>query len=303
MALGLCWAGSARAARQRLAVVYPEVAEPYRTAFQAIVQGLQEQLGSELQLHRVAGDTQAASLGESLRTQADLALVIALGRQGIKLAQSLPAEVAVLGSGVVLPPTPLNRPMQIVSLAPDPEALFMRLKKLAPAVRRVHMVYDPQHNAWLQRAASQAAKEQQLALLSSEAGELVAATRFYQGFIDRADPQQDALWLPQDPSNVQDSVVLPLLLRGAWDRRLLIFSSNLNHVRNGLLFALYPDNQALGRQLGRLSADLLGQPARASQVLPTRALRAALNLKTADHLDLRLSQKQLDEFQLFFPEP
>lgn len=108
------------------------------------------------------------------------------------------------------------------------------------------------------------------------------------------------MWLPHDSTTVQDSAILPLVLRNAWDKNVVLFSSTLSHVEKGVLFALYPDNQDVGRALATAARARLSGPQK-EQILPLRELQAALNTSTASHLGISLAQRR-QQFDLLFPE-
>jgi putative tryptophan/tyrosine transport system substrate-binding protein len=120
----------------------------------------------------------------------------------------------------------------------------------------------------------------------------------YQQIVTNTDTKTEALWLPQDSTTVQDSVVLPLVLRSAWSNNLTVFSSTLGHVRQGALFSLFPDLLEYGRRLGQMALQTNMLPG----VYPVKELQAAINVSTASHLRLNLSNTQLQEYQMNFPE-
>jgi putative ABC transport system substrate-binding protein len=65
------------------------------------------------------------------------------------------------------------------------------------------------------------------------------------------------------------------------------------HVKKGVLFALYPDNTGLGRELAALA--LAPEPGRTG-LAPLRAVRVAFNTRTAGHIGLivNVEQHQID---------
>jgi len=91
--------------------------------------------------------------------------------------------------------------------------------------------------------------------------------------------------------------VLQMVLRAAWDRNLVVFSSNPSHVPKGALFALFPDNQAMGRHLGVVIA---GRNGHSPALAPLEQLNTAINIRTADHLGLGLSAADA-RFDMVFP--
>lgn len=285
-----------------VAVLYPELAEPYRSVLQAIIGGIDERVPGGAVRVPLAPQSTAADLVSDLRRR-DARVVVTLGRQGLRVARGLDRQFGVVASGV-LAVTPADAEgLGVLSLAPDPGMLFARLRVLMPQVRRVRVVHDPSQNAWLIRLAREAARTQGLELVVVEATDLRAALRAYTDLLPQMNPQQEALWLPQDSVTVDEDTVMPLVLREAWERNLHVFSSNVAHVRRGVLFALYPDNRALGRVLGDWARGYLqGGPLPPPGVQPLGELLLAVNTRTARHLGVSLAATQL-KFNTVFPEP
>jgi putative ABC transport system substrate-binding protein len=173
-----------------------------------------------------------------------------------------------------------------------------------PGARRIHMVYDPKQNAWLARVALEAAQSQDLELVVYPAADLRTAMQYYQKILTTINPKRDALWLPQDSTTVDDASVLPLALESAWSRSFVVFSSSLSHVSRGALFALYPDNFDMGRDLAGAALERIdAKPQENHTVTPLRAVRWTVNLRTASHLGLRLSTEQERRVNMAFPQP
>jgi len=288
-------------AGDRLAVIYPEIGEPFRAVFAKILEGIDERAQQRVPRIAVAADADALALASELRRR-ELKVVIALGRAGLRVAVALDPAIEVVAGGVISPNEADARAATLLSLAPDPLLLMQRLKSLQPGVKRVTVVYSPRHSAWLMRHAQPAARQLGLELRALEVDELKSALRQYQDFFAQAAPQ-DALWLPQDPLTVDESAVLPLVLQECWNRNLALFSSNLGHVRRGALFSLYPNNLELGRSLASSALAQLARQAGAPRgAQPLRDVHAALNTRTASHLGLDLSPQVQRSFELLLPE-
>jgi len=285
----------------RLAVIYPEIGEPFRAVFARILEGIDERAQQRVPRIAVAADADALALASELRRR-ELKVVIALGRAGLRVATALDPAIEVVAGGVISPNEADARAATLLSLAPDPLLLMQRLKSLQPGVKRVTVVYSSRHSAWLMRHAQPAARQLGLELRALEVDELKSALRQYQDFFAQAAPQ-DALWLPQDPLTVDESAVLPLVLQECWNRNLALFSSNLGHVRRGALFSLYPNNLELGRSLASSALAQLARQAGAPRgAQPLRDVHAALNTRTASHLGLDLSPQVQRSFELLLPE-
>lgn len=282
-----------------IAVIYPEMAEPYRSVFAQIINGIEDKARGRVSNIAVGPNVNIEEINDSLRRQ-DARVVIALGRQGLKVASALDRGIGVVVGGVLTAPQGEGRDLQVNSLSPDPALLFSRLKKMRPGIRRIFTVYDPRQNTWMIRLAHNAARSLGLELATYEAQDLRTAMMAYQEILASADGARDALWLPQDSTTVEDGSVLPLVLKESWNRNLAVFSSSFGHVRRGVLFSLYPDNVELGRQLAGSALGMLSSGATGGGILPLREVLMAVNLRTAKHLEIDVGDPQ--KFDMVFPE-
>ncbi|WP_255365427.1 ABC transporter substrate-binding protein [Collimonas sp. OK242] len=285
-----------------IAVIYPDIGEPYRSIFAKIIEGIQEQAKVQISTYPVGPNTNTADLNAQL-TRGGVKVVIALGRQGLKAASGLERDIAVVVGGVLAVPESESHNLTGISLTPDPALLFALLKRLLPGIKRVTVVYDPQHNDWLIKLAREAAKAQGLELVAREAHDLASAAHLYEAAFAAADGRQDAIWLPQDATTVDEDTILPLVLRESWSRGVPVFSSSFLHVRKGAMFALYPNNLGLGRDLASSALATLAGESRKRGVSPLREVLTAVNLRTASHIGLNLDYQQQRSFDFVFPEP
>lgn len=282
-----------------IAVLYPEIAEPYRSVFAQIIAGIEDKAKGRVANFALGPNVDMGELNNSLRRQ-DTKVVIALGRQGMKVASALDRDIGVVVGGVLTSPQIETRDLRVNSLSPDPALLFSRLKGMMPGARRIFTVYDPRQNAWMMRLAREAARNLGLELVAREAQDLRSAMRAYQEILATADGARDALWLPQDSTTVEDSSVLPLVLQESWQRNLAVFSSSFGHVKRGVLFSLYPDNVELGRQLAGSALGMLASSENGTGIFPLREVLMAVNLRTAKHLEIDVSPHR--KFDMVFPE-
>lgn len=285
-----------------IAVIYPDLGEPFRSVFNQIIEGIEAQANMRVNTHPVGPNSNAAELNGQLKRNGTR-VVIALGRQGVKIASGLERDIAVVVGGVLSVPEAESRNLTGISLTPDPALLFAFLKKLLPGVKRVTVIYDPQNNAWLLRLAQAAAKAQGLELVAHEAPDLASAARLYEAAFAAADSRLDAIWLPHDATTVDEATILPLALKESWNRGVPIFSSSFLHVRKGALFALYPNNSELGRDLAISALGILAGEPRKRGVSPLREVFTAVNLRSASHIGLNIDYQQQRSFNFIFPEP
>lgn len=300
LAAGACLgtaSAAADGAARPIAVVYPDLGEPYRSIFASIVDGVQDQAKGRVVALPLSPTASPQDVAGELRRR-DIQSVVALGRNGLRVAASLDRSVGVVVGGVLSVPAAEAKDFTVHSLAPDPGLLLAKLKSLVGGARRVIVVYDPGQNDWLIRLARAAAKAQGFELQAYEASDLKTAVRLYREALAGADPKTDVLWLPQDSTTVDESVVVPLVLEQAWSRGMAVFSSSVSHVKRGALFSLYPDNLELGRTL---AAEAMGRGA-ARGVTPLTEVLLALNTRTASHLGISVDRRQ-ERVAVVFPEP
>ncbi len=287
-------------AQGNIVVIYPDIGEPYRSVFSQIIDGIAEKTQGRATHIAVGSNVNMGELNNALHRQ-DARVVIALGRQGVRAVAGLDSRIGVVVGGIVSAPENEVRDYQVNSLAPDPALLFARLKHMRPGIKRIFTVYDPRQNAWMMRFAKEAARAQGLELVAREALDLRSAMQAYQEILSSADGNQDALWLPQDSTTVEDGSVLPLVLKESWERNLVVFSSSFAHVKRGVLFSLYPNNIELGRHLADSALGYLNSGGNKNAgMYPLREVLMAVNLRTARHLDINTSRQQ--GFDIAFPE-
>lgn len=282
-----------------IAVVYPDLDEPYRSVFTRIIRGIEDRAQVKVASHPLRPGFDAAALSRQLK-QADTRVVIALGHSGLKAAAGLDRDINVVAGGLVAAPDDEDRCAQVLSLAPDPALLFARLRGLSPGTRRIFTAYDPRQNDWLLQRAREAARSQGLELVAREASDPEAARNLYREFFAMAG-SGDAVWLPQDSVVAEESAALPLILEEAWRLRIPVFSSSLAHVKRGALFALYPNSAEIGRNLAASALRVAaGNPA-SPGVQPLRDVMIAVNIRTASHLGLNLPPCPEQAYDLVFP--
>lgn len=283
-----------------IAVLYPNVEEPFRSAFVAMIRGIEERTKLKVRSYPVDPRSDNAELNATLK-RAGTRVVIALGRQGLNATAALDRDISVLVGGVLLLSDADN--LTGISLTPDPAILFARLRTLLPEMKRVIVVYNPQKSEWLIKLAREAARTQGLELQAHVAADLAQAAQLYPQLFAGADARHDALWLPHDSTTVEEGTILPMVLRESWNSGVPLFSSNVLHVKKGALFAMVPNNVELGHTLASSALGLMSGETRRRSVVPARELQTAINLRTASHMGLNLGYEQQRSFDFVYPQP
>jgi putative ABC transport system substrate-binding protein len=282
-------------AAEKTFVIYPELSGAYQNIFQSIIKGISENENSSVELYPLSDDDQLETIDQALRNS-DSSGIISLGIKGHRVAKQLNTDLPLVAGALSLIPNGISG----VSLAADPQIMFEKLKTLHPDTRRVFVVYSDRYSGWLIPLAQAAARQNDLQLVAYPAADLREAMHHYRHLLEKSQDGKDAIWLPLDRITVNEDVILPLLLKSAWDKDLLLMSNKPGHAKRGVLFAMYPDNYGLGQQLAELLQMQKKNPDR-SLVLPLEKLNMAINLRTASHLGLTFNRKQRDQFTLTFP--
>ena len=287
-----------------IVVLYPELEEPYRGVFSTIIEGIQEQSTVGVRLLSISDSPDIPQLMGSANLE-DVSVIIALGRTGLAAAEHWRGKVPIVVGALLLTPDKNERGLSGISLAADPYLLFERLHQLAPSVKRVHVVYSPRSSEWLVDIARKMASKFNFQLLTYKSSDIKNSALIYRDILNKTRPEEDAIWLLPDPVAVDNKITFPLLLRGAWNNNVFLFSSNPANVKRGALFAMFPDNKLMGMSLARMAESYLGDDATdmSNSVVPLKDLQAAINVRTADHIGLRLSSEERKDYALIFPAP
>lgn len=278
-----CFAWTATAAE--LLVVMPQVREPYRSVLNQIVDGIERTASARLVL---IDDSPGTPMQQP--APRDERAVIALGSSGTKAAAPLRDRLPVAVGAILTPDG--QPPLPGISLDADPEALFQHLRRLRPAIRTVHWLYRPVRSGWLLEHAEKAAQAHDLKLVAVPAEDARSAAQRYQEILRRADSATEAVWLTQDPALLSVDSALPDILNRAWSNNIVVFSGSVQHVAHGVLFALFPDNVAMGSELARLALDQAD--GKTVSFRPNLSLRSAINRRTAEHLGIVVDARDFD---------
>ncbi len=265
--------------------VVPDVREPYRSVLYQMVDGIRKTASTRLVL--IPGTETGG--GASLSVNEEKVL-IALGNTAVQAAEPLSARLPVVAGAIVTPSG--QPPLPGISLESDPGALFRQLLSLRPGIRTVHWLYRPARSGWLLERAQAEARKLKLELAAVATDDARTAAQGYQEILNSADNATEALWLSQDPALVSEDSTLPDILNQAWANNFVVFSGSVQHVAHGVLFALFPDNEAMGANLAQLA--LAHASGKSVQFEPNRGLRRAINRRTAEHLGIGLEPSDYD---------
>jgi ABC-type uncharacterized transport system substrate-binding protein len=117
---------------------------------------------------------------------------------------------------------------------------------------------------------------------------MTATIRLLGHLVEEEATTSDAVLIPANlPSNIFYEIA-----KIAWDRKIILLSTNLAHLENGVLMAFYPDPEGLGEQLGVLANT--GK----FEFENLKAVTAGLNQRVAQHLNIEIEASKLDLFSV-----
>ena len=287
------WGGT-----RRYAVLYPDVPEPEREVIRVIREGIATTLrrdGGTLSEQAVSPGTSphiAAAAIADLHPDA----LITLGQTATALAREIHPAIPWLSGVTELPvPTP---GVGGISLIVNPDRFVSTLAEVAPRISRIAVVLNPARFGWMRTALERAAHSQLKTLTVFTADSISEAATQYLNIVRYGNPKTDSLWLLEQGQFVNQDT-LPRMIEEAWATEFLVFSSVLNHVNEGSLFALYLNPATLGERLGRLA---LGAQSHAAPITFDDAPGRAINLRTAGHLSSIVEVTSAKRFDLIVGE-
>lgn len=230
-----------------------------------------------------------ASIAEDLRRQPPEA-IFAVGEHAALAARSRLSAIPLIHTRV--PPTTdlgidpeANEPEPVygVDRRASPKDVVSRLIRVAPAVKRLGLIYDPDRSKKRAAEAEDAAREAGLEPFSARArhaGDVEAALETLSGV--------DAYWVFDDPALLEWNA-FGRIARRALDQRRPVVAASYELARSGALMSVEPDPGAEGAAAAALTRTLLwGKERPQSHRVQATGVRWTLNRKIAMMLGLDL---------------
>lgn len=276
-----------------IAVVYPMVREPFAALYREYIVGIKQSKPGQISEFHANANGQKMLTRMTETTVPDV--FIALGNKSVKMVDSLNAHkpiVAVVANkdyeGVITGG---------ILLQPAADTYLTSLFQIYSAVQEVFVVYNPEHDQGLVDDAARLLEKKHVPMTAIPAQNIREAASGYQAILKNAKPYS-AVWLLTDNSFI-DRSLLSTILDVAWDKKLIVFSSNPLFVKHGALFAIYPDNKGVGLTLGSIAQDIQNRKNPGLQSLTD--IRLAVNERTVNHLGIELSPQVRQKIELMLP--
>ncbi len=258
-------------------IVYPQVEEPLHSLYSSIIKGISHKIGTAEHLEVPDGTGELQT--EFDRRHPDL--IIALGKQVADTALKSSYRDKILVGMVHANPS--GSPG--VSLALDSQGLANRLSQLAPFIKRVYAVQEHNHLAITGLQQDPATTPP---VIVREGEDMITTIRLLGQLVEQEATTSDAVLVPANlPGNILFEIT-----KIAWDRHIILLSTNLAHLESGVLMVFYPDEIGLGEQLGVLANAI--KPGFES----LKSVNTGLNQRVAQHLKLTFEAPALEQFSV-----
>ena len=169
-----------------------------------------------------------------------------------------------------------------VNMALDAQVVAKKLSELLPSIKRIEVI---QQDGFKTINNDDSKKIGQLEFNSVT--DPLDVIRMTSKIIDEAD-QSTAVIVPP---NILANLIFEMS-KVAWERKVALISTNLNHLDSGILMVIFPDEEKMGESIGALFTN----PSLSAE--DTIHVKVGVNKRTAQHLSQDFSKKQLGEMSV-----
>ncbi|WP_431064518.1 hypothetical protein [Methylotuvimicrobium sp.] len=273
-------ASACQAEPTRTLILLPQAKAPAQRIFDAIIEGIGQILPDSTFL-TVDKRMQPDQL-DSVLSAANPERIIVLGRTTADRIASTSHRDKMVVAGALFEPDEFAG----VTLAIDSRRLLQEIKTILPSLRRVFIVGSPRQLHI--RIYPDSLNSQPSIVPELHQDPLTHSRRLWQ-LLEQADQKTDAVLVPSQ----LDRDILYELAQLAWQKKIILLSTNLAHLNQGVLMVFYPDNIGMGRQVGNFT---IQHPGPGFESLTH--IHIALNPTVAKHLGLSFAPDVLSRIQL-----
>jgi putative ABC transport system substrate-binding protein len=273
----------------KVAVLVSRNIRPYIEAVEGMSAVLTESASAKLQvfsLETFKGKTRDILIQSLTGEKFDL--IVAVGPEAVRFAWEEPVleKTPRLYSMVLNPPkvsgqteTACGVPLDI----PAHKQLEMIAQGLT-AVKRLGLLYDPRYNAEFFMKAATEAPVFDLKIVPLK----VSSKKDIPGVLKQNWENVDALWLIPDQTVISESII-QYIIKEAIFKKTPVIGYNRFFYESGATVAFVFDYEELGRQTGRLAANMM--MGKSCEKLPP-SFRVWLNLRVIDKLGIDIPEKK-----------
>ncbi|MBT5922657.1 MAG: hypothetical protein HOH29_02895 [Cellvibrionales bacterium] len=275
-------------------VILPIATGAAKMIYDEVISGIASHPELDVSSIAISSKEDIAAIEEKIKANQSQ-LIIAVGNRSYKLARALTNDILTIAGGISGKPNGIPT----VSLTGDPAPAFEELKRIAPHIKNIRLVYNDEINGWWYSRAQKVAGDYDLKIIGYPATDMKDGVKLYEQLLEDATPKTSAVWIPLR-SVVPSKTILPLLLEKAWSKKLAVISNNPSHTKLGGFIAVYPEHKKMGSQLAEFATHhFKGKDI--DRIVGTENLNFAINLRTSSHIGIRLNAKERARFDKIFP--
>jgi len=229
--------------------------------------------------------------------QNNVAMILTLGSKALRSAVQQDVNRPVI-AGLTLDHSELEKNASASGVVLDyaAETQLSWIHRILPEVKTVGVLYNPDKSGHRIAAAKKAAGKLKLKLVAKE----VNSPKELPVAMDSLFRSVDVLWGMTDPVVLTRQTAKAVLLTSFRSQVPFVAPSSV-WVKAGALYALGWDYRDVGAQSGKMALSVLrGQQVSAMPIQAPRKVRYSLNLRTAEHMNLKLPGKIVDGAEQVF---
>lgn len=260
------------------------------------LEGVRGSLEVPFEVYQLEGSVEKGRTIASQIRSSGAAVVIVIGDKAAQAIKSEMSTTPIVFCIVMYPEEYglLNqRNIYGVSVITSAQQQLSMLKRVAPQVKKIGVIYNPQKNQRIIDEAQAVAKQlglQIVALQANTKAQVSEAIRELEG------GKIDAFWMLLDPL-VSNKVVFQVLLLFTFTEKLPLLVPVPAFVKVGGLLSLNADYRAMGRQAGRIANRIVKGTVSAGDIgmqFPDE-VELAINVKTAKAIGIAIPESVLKE--------
>ncbi len=176
-----------------------------------------------------------------------------------------------------------------VSMDLPPSAYYSAIKQLLPGVKRIGLIYDPQHTAAFVSEAARAARDAGIELVSKTVHHPSETT----ALLEDMRKGIDLFWMIPD-ATVVTAESIDYLLRFSFQNNLPVFSFSKKYVEMGAIAALDIDPYDMGVQAGEI-LKMLSEGRKGPMRVYARTSHLSVNANVAAKMGLKIRYKTAEK--------
>lgn len=284
-----------------IAIVQPQQVNAYQEAVQGFLEHLRRhfpQRFTAIIYEKPEKLYEALKKKDSSGNAPPIQLIVTVGTTATADVLSKVHDIPVLFSMVLDPENILQNRTDVVGASLNiPLALQIELiSKVLPRVETVGLLYDPEKNEDTIQEYLAQAKQHKLRLKAFP----VNSAKELPNALSKVREETDALLGIVD-SSVYTSRTTEFIIRYTIKKQLPFIGISPSYVKAGALCSLVFDSRDVGRQTAQLALKILdGTPVGELETTVPEKIHFALNLKTADIIDVYISRKIQDKAAIVY---